>query len=202
MLTTGRKEMSASINGQQVSLFIDSVRVLDRQLPNPMEGDQTGLYVWGNKKVGFENLIIRSSRPRSFVVMQFGEPYDTLWEEVIAPVAGQADFEAIRALDISRPGVILQDIVQQIITCDVVIAEITPSKPDSNANVFYEVGYAHALGKPTILLANREKMERPPFDISGYRIVFYDDSIRGRSKVEADLREHLIAIRHGDGSSC
>jgi nucleoside 2-deoxyribosyltransferase len=47
----------------------------------------------------------------------------------------------------------------------VVVAEITPV----NANVFYELGYAHALGKQTILLAERGRTL--PFDVSGYRCI-------------------------------
>ena len=68
------------------------------------------------------------------------------------------------------------------------IAEITPA----NQNVFYELGYAHALKKPTILLAERGK--ELPFDISGYRCLFYENSIGGKKAVEDGLREHLEAI--------
>ena len=42
---------------------------------------------------------------------------------------------------------------------------------------------------PTILLARRG--EELPFDISGYRVVFYDDAIDGKAKVEDVLRMHL-----------
>jgi nucleoside 2-deoxyribosyltransferase len=48
---------------------------------------------------------------------------------------------------------ILHDVAQGIVDARVIVAEITPP----NQNVFYELGYAHALGKPTILLAEREK---------------------------------------------
>ena len=67
------------------------------------------------------------------------------------------------------------------------IAEITAP----NQNVFYEIGYAHALNKPTILLAQRGK--DLPFDIRSYRVIFYDDSI-GKPLIEKTLREHLQAI--------
>ena len=43
------------------------------------------------------------------------------------------------------------------------------------------MGYAHAVGTPTILLAEhpREGQGKLPFDISGFRCIFYDDAIRG-----------------------
>jgi hypothetical protein len=39
------------------------------------------------------------------------------------------------------------------------------------------------------LLSQREK--QPPFDLSGYRVIFYDDSIKGKREVEENLRKHL-----------
>ena len=83
---------------------------------------------------------------------------------------------------------ILEDIVRGIIDAKIVVAEITPP----NQNVFYELGYAHALNKPTILLAERGKTL--PFDVSGYRCLFYENTIGGKGKVEEGLRKHLDAI--------
>jgi hypothetical protein len=165
---------------------------LEQILPSPLEGDQVGLYVWGSNKVSFEDLIFNRSRPKCFVVMQFGKPYDVYWEEVIRPIAREAGFEPVRADDIYGPGAILQDIIRQILDSDVIIAEITPS----NANVFYELGYAHALGKPTILLANGN-LEKLPFDVSGYRVVYYSDSIGGKGDIESALLKHLKSIQVG-----
>jgi nucleoside 2-deoxyribosyltransferase len=63
----------------------------------------------------------------------------------------------------------------------------------------YELGYAHALQKPTILLANRQ-IEKLPFDISGYRVIFYDDTIGGKRGIEGLLERYLEDIRRGTGS--
>jgi hypothetical protein len=122
--------------------------------------------------------------------MQFSEPYKQLYSEVIQPVADSFGLEAYHVGDVFGPGMILNDIVQGLIESKVIIAEVTPS----NQNVFYELGYAHALGKPTILLAERGK--QPPFDISGYRHLFYDNTIGGKKQVEEGLRKHLQAIMH------
>lgn len=51
---------------------------------------------------------------------------------------------------------------------------------------------AHALNKPTILLAQRGK--QLPFDIRSYRVIFYDDTIGGKSLVEEQLRKHFRSI--------
>ena len=140
----------------------------------------------------FNNFHTSADEPNVFVVMQFGEPYDSLYREVIKPVCSKKGFKAFRADDVFKPGVILQDIRRGIVDSDVIIAEITPV----NANVFYELGYAHALEKPTILLANRNT-EKLPFDVSGYRVIFYDDTIGGKRDVEQTLTQHLESIRQG-----
>ena len=131
---------------------------------------------------------VERARPQAFVIMQFGEPYDTLYTEVIKSVAEKMGLEVYRADSVYRPGIILQDIIGGIVEAEVVIAEITPPNP----NVFYELGYAHAKEKTTILLAERGR--ELPFDIHGYRCIFYDNTIRGKNEVESELRKHLVNI--------
>ena len=188
----GPQNLEASVSGQRISLSVDGIRVLEHVLPSPLLGDQVGLFAWGDKNVTFDDFRVCANRPRIFVVMQFGERYDFLYQDVILPVAQKLGFEALRADDVYRPGVILQDIIREIIECDVVVADITPV----NANVFYELGYAHATQKPTILLANRS-VEKLPFDISGYRVVYYSNTIRGKSEIVLVLEKHLQSIRSG-----
>ncbi len=55
-------------------------------------------------------------------------------------------------------------------------------------------GYAHALKKPTILVADRDKLAKLPFDVSPFRTLFYQNSIGGKKKVEEGLRKYLEAI--------
>lgn len=100
-----------------------------------------------------------------------------------------AGFSADRAADAYRPGLILEDIAKGLLESDVIIAEITPA----NQNVSYELGYAHALGKPTILLADRAlRGGELPVDIRGHRVSFYDNTIGGKKDVEESLKKHLM----------
>ena len=184
-------ELEVRLQGQRVSLTVNNVKVIEQNLPYPPSGDQIGLFAWGPGGVRFENTAAKGAKPQAFVVMQFGEPFDSLYSEVIKPVAENMDFDAYRADDVYKPGIILQDIIRGILEAEVVVAEIT----SMNANVFYELGYAHALGKPTILLAERN--HELPFDIKSYRCIFYDNTIRGKTDVETSLRKHLSNIRDG-----
>ncbi len=174
--------------GQRISLAVDDVPVLEHVLPSPLPGNQLGVYAMSRSPVMIQDFEVQRRSPAAFVAMQFGEPYDTLYRTVIRHEAKRLGFEVIRIDEVNRPGIIFQDIQRKIEDAKVVIAEITAP----NQNVYYEVGYAHALNKPTILLAQRGK--ELPFDIRSYRVIFYDDSIGGKPLVEKTLREHLHAI--------
>jgi Nucleoside 2-deoxyribosyltransferase len=177
------------IRGQRVSLEVDGVRVLEYVLPMSLPYGQLGLYSWLRQGGGMEftNFSANAVRGDAFVVMQFSG-FEELYTDVIEPLTKQFGLRPYRADQVYGPGSILEDIIRGIETAQIVIAEITPT----NENVFYEVGYAHALKKPTILLAEKDK--KLPFDLSGFRCLFYENSIGGKRKVEEGLRKHLQAI--------
>ena len=174
--------------GQEIRMIVDGVPVIERVLGQPLGGSQLGLFAWGKARVDFNDLTVNSSKPQVFVAMQFGQPFDTLYQEVINPGARALGLDVIRIDEMAGPGIIFEDIKHQIAEAKIVIAEITAP----NQNVFYELGYAHALNKPTILLAQRGK--ELPFYIRSYRVIFYDDSIGGKPALERNLQKHLEAI--------
>lgn len=181
--------LQVNLTGQNLRVLLDSVPVIEYLLSSPLEGRQVGLIAAGNQQIDFSAFAVDTGRPKAFVVMQFAEPYDTFYKEVIQQMATSAGFDVIRIDEKAGPGVIFQDIQREIEDSDVVIAEITPTNP----NVFYELGYAHALKKPTILLAQRGA--ELPFDIRSFRVVFYNDTIGGKAEVERNLQSHLEAIK-------
>ena len=180
--------VTVGLVGQKMTLQVDGVKVLEHVLAYPLDREQVGIYASGTNPVRFGPVAISFRALSAFVVMQFTSPFDELFEEVILPVCAEAGIEAYRASDIYRPGVVLQSITQGLTESSVIIAEITPVNP----NVFYELGYAHGLRKPVILLAERDTPL--PFDVSGYRVIFYENAIGGKTSLETDLRRHLENI--------
>jgi hypothetical protein len=75
----------------------------------------------------------------------------------------------IRADDIFGPRKIINDIWQSINKAGLIIADISIH----NANVFYELGIAHTLGKEVILTRKKDG-EKSPFDISAWRYIEYE----------------------------
>ena len=177
-----------ALDGHRLTFYVNGIKVLDQILSGPLGREQLGLHALGEGPISFNQVEAVGQPYSAFVVMQFTEQFNDLYDDVIRPVCEGLEIDAYRASDIYRPGAILQDILQGLDESYVVIADVTPPNP----NVFYELGYSHALKKPVILLAERNTTL--PFDISGYRVIFYDNTIGGKSAVEADLRRHLNNI--------
>ena len=74
-----------------------------------------------------------------------------------------------------------------IVKSRIIIANIDGKNP----NVFYELGIAHALGKPTILIS--KSIENMPFDIQQNRVVLYKDNDDLEEKLSKELSRILVA---------
>ncbi len=107
-------------------------------------------------------------KAKAFVIMPFAPDFDEIYNLFIADALTEGGFEVFRADDIRSQQNILQDIVAAIATSNLIIADLT----DSNPNVYYELGIAHALRKPVILLT--QNLDELPFDLRSYRVIAYN----------------------------
>lgn len=174
--------------GSRVSMRLNGVDVLTTNLPFVLPRSQTGIWAISPHDIEVREVRIEAVRPMVFVVMQFTPEYNLLYEDVIRPVAEELGFSVVRGDERSGPGLIIADIERDIQESNLIVAEISSANP----NVFWEVGYAHALRKPTILIAERDI--QLPFDVSAFRVLFYEDTIGGKKRVEEGLRRHIEAI--------
>ncbi len=108
------------------------------------------------------------TKPKAFVLMPFAEPYNACYERIFKPALRDAGYEVTRADDLFAPRPIMVDIAQSIKDSDLVLCEMSGKNP----NVFYELGLAHALGKPVILVS--QDKEDIPFDLRHIRVLLYD----------------------------
>lgn len=188
LLSKQTYDLQITYHGSQVTLAINEVDVLSVALPFSLPPSQTGIHCMDNQNIKISDFSVLNTPAKAFVVMQFGSPYNEIYE-VIKAVCLEYGVESHRADETYNPGLILADIVREITESEFVIAEITPANP----NVYYEVGYAHAINKPVILLVD-SGIEKLPFDISGFRALFYENSIAGKGKFEEKLRKDISAI--------
>lgn len=185
--------LEASLRGSTVALKCDGVDVLRVVLPFVLPQSQVGVFGVDRTNIEFKNFLVSPVNPRAFVVMQFSAPYNDVYSEVIKQVCDEEEVDVTRIDEEAGPGLIIQDINRTIRESKIIIADISPI----NANVFYEVGFAHALNKPTILLA--EKSTKLPFDVSPFRTLFYENSIGGKRLFEEGLRKHIRACLQQKG---
>jgi hypothetical protein len=176
------------VRGSTLDLYVDGVSVVSES--HNLKRGQISVLFQSYAKCSIRNVTVVEDQPTCFAVMQFTEEFDVLYADVIRPVCESYGYKVIRGDDFYTSGQIMDDVTQSIRNAALVIADVTPN----NANVFYEVGFAHAIGKATILLSDR-KRDRLPFDISGFRTLFYDNTIGGKSIVEERLKQHLNALR-------
>lgn len=185
-------EVAVRAQGSTITLEVDGVQVGTTTLPSaPTQPRQVGIFCVSESNITISGFRAEVERPQAFIVMQFSSPYNEVYSHVIKDLCEEFKIDAVRADEIYGPGIIIKDVIDRIVRSQVVIADISPPNP----NVYFEVGYALALGKPIILLAQRRAADAPlPFDISAFRVLFYDDSIGGKPKLETGLRAHLREI--------
>lgn len=109
-----------------------------------------------------------TEKPKCFIIMPFGGWFDNYYADIYIPSIEKAGFEAKRADDLYRPGNIVNDIWTYTKEAKVVLADLT----DKNPNVFYELGLAHAITKPAVLIT--ASMDDVPFDLRSLRVIVYD----------------------------
>lgn len=189
-------QLTVRLHGSNLVLEVDGVEVTATGLPAaPNQPRQIGVFAVSEAQVQVSAFSANIERPMAFIVMQFSSPYNEVYSDVIKKLCEESRIDAVRADEIYGPGIIIKDVVDRIAKSQIVIADISPTNP----NVYFEVGYALALGKPIILLAQRRGPEAPlPFDLSAFRVLFYDDSIGGKLKLETGLRKHLKQILGND----
>ena len=126
---------------------------------------------------------------RVFIAIPFSEDFKAICYCVKQAAAElENPLETIRGDEISGSEIIIDQVTEQIKTSSIVVADITTL----NANVFYELGYAHAID-PSRVIILAEENEEIPFDIAHIRVIKYRNDMQGGF----ELKERLMAeFRH------
>jgi len=107
-----------------------------------------------------------------FVVQPFDQKFDIVFESITEAAQNACNlqdkkpkiFRVDSLYDIS----LIESLYQALESSDLIVSDIT----ETNPNVMYELGYAHALKKPVIILS--EVATQVPFDTKATNILFYD----------------------------
>jgi len=121
-------------------------------------------------------------KPFVFVLMPFSQDFDDVYKLGIGPACKGAGAYCERVDEQIYTENIMERIRNQIAKADLIVSDLTGQNP----NVFYETGYAHALGKTTILLT--QKAEDIPFDLKHTPHIVYGKSVSG---IKPELRRRI-----------
>jgi hypothetical protein len=130
-----------------------------------------------------DEFISTAPKPFVLVLMPFKTEFYDIYKFGIKGAAEKAGAYAERLDEQIFDEIILERLYNQINKADVIVADMT----ERNANVFYEVGYAHALGKLVLLLT--KNAEDIPFDLKHHQHIVYGGSI---DKLQDQLLDRLI----------
>lgn len=143
------------------------------------------------EKPSIERLVSKQPRVREFldtcfVMMPFGEWFDKYYQHIYIPAIKDAGFEPIRADELFATGTVVEQIWEQIRKSKVLLADLT----DRNANVFYELGLAHAARKPVVFTA--PCVDDVPFDLRHLRVIIYEiREPEWSSKLKSKVTDYL-----------
>jgi len=141
----------------------DSTRVLDVSSEVEPEGKQSKRLM----KLG-ASVEIKTGES-CFVMQPFAAPHGDYFEKIFKPAINKTGLKPVRAdADIFATGKIIDQIWRGINGAKVLVAELTTR----NANVLYELGLAHALKKPVVLVSSNQS--DVPFDLKHIRVIYYD----------------------------
>ena len=123
-----------------------------------------------------------------FVLMPFATEFDEIYQQGIKPTWEELGFRVLRAdEEFHIHDIMCRAICQNIQRARFIVADMTGRNP----NVFYELGLAHAFGKPVILITQHK--DYVPFDLQAILYINYGV---GRENI-AELRRGLKRMAEG-----
>jgi hypothetical protein len=127
-----------------------------------------------------------------FVIMPFEEPFNTIYENHIKPIAAKYKLVMKRGDDFFSGAPIVKDVWSAMFYAYIFIAECTGQNP----NVFYELGMAHTLNKSGLMIV--QDIEDIPFDIRHLRHILYEDTTEGRVQLQQRLETAIVKMLYGE----
>jgi hypothetical protein len=122
-----------------------------------------------------------------FVIMPFTPAMDDVYYLAIHPSVEELGLSCARVDEIDFTGSILDELYRQLRTARLVIAEVTQHNP----NVYYELGVAHGMQRPVVLLTS--SVASAPFDLKMINHVTYANLRELKTRLVARLGALLVA---------
>ena len=116
-----------------------------------------------------------------FYLGPFSDPFNTIYRDHVVKAVKSQQFTVERADEVFGTQPIIEDIWEAINSASLILADVTGKNP----NVMYEVGMAHTVGKPVIIIT--QNLDDVPFDLKHYRCIIYEYTPRGCQTLEEKI---------------
>lgn len=122
------------------------------------------------------------------VMSPFAPQFEDIFRAISSAATSQG-FRCLRAKDIWEHSSVIQDVFSLIFKAQIVVCDFT----GKNANVFYEAGIAHTLGKHVVPIT--QFAQDIPFDLQHHRYFQYLNNGEGLGQLVETLRTRFYALR-------
>lgn len=126
-----------------------------------------------------------------FIIQKFDDGvYDKRYRETFAPAIERAGAKPVRADEVLGTRPVVEKIEEGLRSADVAFAEVS----EDNPNVFLELGISLALAVPTVIVCDKAKRQKLPFDIAHRPITFYvTDALSDHEKIAREVEKEIAA---------
>lgn len=127
-----------------------------------------------------------------FVLMPFNPEMDRLYAQIFKPaIEDDLRYVSRRADEITGVSSVMHDIWKSICESELILADVTSFNP----NVMYELGMAHTVGKPSVIIHQQLKPnEKFPFDLHHIRRIIYTNDAAGGPELRRQLVRTLRSL--------
>lgn len=126
-----------------------------------------------------------------FVIMPFKEEMRAVYQDHLRKIASKLKRSIARADDFFGAHQVMEDVWSALYSSKVIVADCTGKNP----NVFYEMGIAHSIGKPVILIT--QNSDDVPFDLRHIRYLEYEFTPKGMKLFEKQIGKTISYILEG-----
>ena len=173
--------------------FVREMKYIKYYLFDQQKKEGIHILVDGYKRL--ESFEKNTTSNQAFLAMWFDESMNEFFKNGFEPAIRDAGYNCMRIDKKEHNNQIDDEIIAEVKRSRFLVADFTQKDKDARGGVYYEAGFAHGLGIPTIFTCREDSKDNLHFDTRQYNHIIWENS--------EDLKKQLkyrICATIGDGS--
>ena len=146
-----------------------------------------------SSRFSLSNSEIKRTSGKAFVAMWLDEKMDDAYEHGIEAALLILGYQPVRVDKVLSTDDIVAEILTQIKECDLMIADFTHGESGPRGGVYYEAGYAEALGKIVIMTCRADQSPDIHFDTNHKYHIMWESPTQLREALRERIPARLAA---------